>query len=270
VKAVQKAPAIRDLALFDTCVTLGRVCTPGVPEFLTAENVLGVMDKYDIAEALVHSSEARIVWPRLRGNERLLKDIEGQPRLHPVWVLTPPEKSDPAGCRKVVDDMLTAGVRAARLRMGIVPPLHWVWQDLCEALEEHRVPCLLDFAKPLTSSTACVPSGWEIDGVREIALAHPDLPIILSHASGGLGLNAATLPLMHRVPNLVIDVTAIVDYWRRVAREIGPERVVFASGMPFYAPGILVSNVQYALDLSDEQKRMICGDNVRRLLEAVR
>ena len=47
------AELIGDLALFDTCVTLG-VMQSGV-EMLVPENVLAVMDKHDISEALVHN-----------------------------------------------------------------------------------------------------------------------------------------------------------------------------------------------------------------------
>ena len=94
--------------------------------------------------------------------------------------------------------------------------------------------------------------------------------MILSHVSGGLGIAYSTLPLMRRVPNLHIDITGVVDYWRDVARELGPERVFFATGMPFYDPAMFVSNIQYAPGFGVEEKRAMCGGSIRRLLEAVR
>jgi len=270
MQAVKTMPHIRDLAPLDTCVTLGRSCLASVPLSLTADNVLAVMDRHDIAEALVHSNEARLVHPRRRGNERLLKDVAGLDRLHPVWVLSPPSRPDPAGARHLVDEMIGAGVRAARLMMGQVPPLHWVWKDLCEALEARRVPCLIDFA-PLRQATTNHPGEpLTVDKLRDICLAHPRLPMILSHLSGGLGVAQPALPLMHRAENLLIDTTGIVDYWREVARDLGPQRVVFATGMPFYDPSILIANVQYDHELDVAAKRLIYGDNLRRLMEAVR
>jgi predicted TIM-barrel fold metal-dependent hydrolase len=270
MQATAKMPDVRELALLDSCVTLGRSCLAGVPEYLTAENVLAVMDKYDIAEALVHSNEARLVQPRWRGNQRLLREIEGLKRLHPVWVLSPPARPDPAGARQMVDEMLSAGVRAARLMMGQVPPLHWMWKDLCEALEARRVPCLLDFAPLRQASTQCVPDSLLLDELLEVCLAHPALPMILSHHSGGLGLAAATMPLLYRAGNVLMDITSVVDYWRRLARDLGPQRVVFATGMPFYEPAIFIANVQYDEVLDLPAKRLICGDNLRRLLAAAR
>ncbi len=191
-------------------------------------------------------------------------------RLHPVWVLEPPKRPDPPAAAGMVDEMLDAGVRAARLMMGQVPPLQWIWKDLCEALEARRVPCLLDFAPLRQPTTQCAPDSLMLDKLLEMCLAHPELPMILSHHSGGLGLSSATMPLMHRAANVLIDITSVVDYWREAARDLGPERVVFATGMPFYEPATFLGNIQYDHNLSPHAKRLICGDNLRRLLAAAR
>ena len=266
-------PDVRNLRLFDSCVTLGRGVRAGTPENLTPDNIYAVMDQHDIAEAMVHEWEARVVLPRSRGNRRLLEEIRGLDRLHPVWALEPPMKPDPEEARAMVEEMLDAGVRAARLMMGVAPPLLWMWGDLLSALEEHRVPCFLDFAasnySPPYGASHATPDAMTMDKLRDCCLAHPQLPMILSHVSGGLGLSYPTLPLIYRTPNLHLDITSIVDYWRNVAREAGPERVFLATGMPFYDPSILVPNVQYDPHLSPEAKRGICGDNLRKLLEAV-
>jgi len=266
-------PHIADLRLFDSCVTIGRVTRADTPIWLTAENILDVMDQHDIAEALVTDNEARLTTPRDIGNRRLLTAIEGMARLHPVWALEPPRRPDPKAARGMVEEMLAAGVRVARLMMGFAPPLHWMWKDLCEALEEHRVPCLLDFAWPAYGnphgSTQGNPDVNAVHHLRDIVLAHPGLPMILSHVSGGLGIAYPILPLMRRVPNLHIDITSIVDYWRRVVKELGPERVFFGTGMPLYDPATFVSNIQYARGLDTDAKRRMCGDNLRVLMEAV-
>jgi len=179
--ATPLAPAIRDLRLLDTCVTLGQMATDAPS--LTVDRVLAVMDRHDIAEALVHHNEARVAYPRARGNRRLLQWISGIERLHPVWVLEPPPSADPQAARATVEEMLAAGVRVARLMMGVAPPLLWLWDDLCTALEEHAVPCLLDFADTRVftqASTQATPGEGAIDQLRHICLAHPHLPMILS------------------------------------------------------------------------------------------
>ena len=73
MRAAKPMSDIRDLRLFDSCMTLGRGVLAGCPEWLTRDNVLAVMDRYDIAEALVHDHHARFVYPREEGNRRLLE-----------------------------------------------------------------------------------------------------------------------------------------------------------------------------------------------------
>jgi predicted TIM-barrel fold metal-dependent hydrolase len=67
--------------------------------------------------------------------------------------------------------------------------------------------------------------------------------------------------------NVLIDITGIMDFARKIEREVGPEKVLFSSGMPFTDPGILVANVQYDEVLDEQAKRLVCGGNLRRLLE---
>jgi len=77
-------PGLDALGLFDGCVSLGR--RPGEC-VATSGELLRIMDRYHIKEALVHDYHARSIVPIAHGNERLMKEIDGQERLHPVWVL---------------------------------------------------------------------------------------------------------------------------------------------------------------------------------------
>lgn len=270
MERAQPATGIGDLRLFDTCVTLGEMGA-GVRS-LTVDNVLDVMDQHDIVEALVVNNEARTRYPRELGNRRLLGWIAGIDRLHPVWAIDPIGDPDLQAARGVVADMLDAGVRVARLMMGVAPPFLWLWDNLMTALEERHVPCLLDFVftrDRTAASTQSTPDSHAMDKLRECCLAHPELPMILSHVSGGRGLAYPTQTLMRRVPNLHIDTTCIVDYWRVAWSELGASRAFFATGMPFYDPSMFVSMVQYASEVPLEDKKAMCGDNIRRLLEDV-
>lgn len=265
MQAKQSMPDARELKLFDSCLTLGRMANEGYRS-LTRDNILAMLDRYGIAEALVHDCHARTTYPREHGNQRLLEQIRGLSRLHPVWVLEPPKAPGLGPARKLVTEMLAAGVRAARFPLGHVPLLPWLWQDLCAALEKHRVPCFLDFGGDSTLGSLRDDQANEL---RNLALAHPSLPLILSHVMGGLGVHYAVVPLIRRVPNVFLDIAGILEYWRTVAYEVGAERVLFATGAPFTDPGILVSNVQYDPRLTPAQKKLIGGDNLRRLLEKV-
>jgi predicted TIM-barrel fold metal-dependent hydrolase len=266
MQAISAMPDLRELSLFDSNVTLGRfsseICIP------TTADLLATLDRYGIAEALVHDYHARMIHPLEHGNRRVLAMIQGQPRLHPVWVLEPPLKPGVAEAEQLVGEMLADGVRAARLRLRFKGSLPWVWEDLLSVLETHRIPCFFDYG-PMDTTLGDL-SDLDVDALRTMAQAHPDLPIILSHVMGGLGVHPAVAYLIRRVPNVYQDIGGILEYWRETARDAGPERVLFASGMPFTDPGVLISNVQYARGFSKEEKRMMCGDNLRRLLGGVR
>lgn len=267
MRAIPVAADLNRLELFDSCISLGRIVHSKYPESLDVRSAIAMMDRYHIAEALVHEHHARTTYPREHGNRRLSDGVAGEPRLHPVWVIEPPKKPGRQPSVELVDGMLNADVKTARLHMKKAPPMAWMWEDLLGVLEEHRIPCFLDFGDV---STLGAMSDSDVDGVREMALAHPELPMVLSGVFGGLGVHPAVVPLILRVPNLYIDIAGILEYWRAVAGEVGPERVLFSTCAPFVDPGIYVSNIQYAHGFKDTEKRQMCGGNLRRLLEGVR
>ena len=255
---------LKELKLFDSCITLGRFSGECVS---TADELLDLMDRYCIEEALVHDYHARFVYPLQNGNQRLLNMIREKKRLHPVWIMEPPDEPGKEAAEKVVSSMLEAGVRVARLRIRSKGVLPWLWENLLAALETHRIPTFFDFGS--TETTIGELSDTDVDALYVMVQKHPHLPVVISRIMGGLGVHPAIIPLISRLPNLYIDITGILEYWRTVAYKAGPDRVLFATGIPFTDPGILVSNVQYALDLDDTAKRMICGDNLRKLIGGV-
>lgn len=261
-----KMPGLKELGLFDSCVTLGRFSAATC--IASAAQLLSIMDRYVIAEALVHDYHARSVRPLEHGNRRLLDMVRNQPRLHPVWALEPPIQPGLKHVEKLVDDMLASGVRAARLRLGSKGNLPWLWEELLAVLEAHRIPCFLDFGPP--ESTVGSLTDQDMEALHVIVQRHPHLPLILSHVMGGVGIHPAAVYLLHRSDNLYLDISGILEFWRNVAYELGPERVLFATGMPFTDPGILVSNVQYTLGLDETAKKLICGGNLRRLMREVK
>jgi len=253
---------------FDSCLTIGQAADPCCPHCLpTADAVLAMMDRFGIAEALVHEHHARTVYPIEHGNARLMKLIAGHDRLHACWVLEPPKKPGSGPAEEMVREMIDAGVRAARLRMRRVGSLPWLWDGLCAAMEARRLPCFLDFGHVSTTGDL---RDADVDFVRRIALDHPRLPLILSHVMGGLGIHPAVLPLLRCTPNVYLDTTGLLDYWLETAAEISPRRALFATGAPFTDPGILISNIQYARGLSEQDKADLFGNNLRSLIGGVR
>jgi hypothetical protein len=103
-----KMPSLKELELFDSCVTLGRFSAENC--ISSVEQLLSIMDRYVIKEALVQDYHARTVYPLENGNRRLLDMIRNQPRLHPVWVLEPPVQPGRKPAEKLVDNLLNSNV----------------------------------------------------------------------------------------------------------------------------------------------------------------
>jgi len=267
MKSTVQSPAMDDLMFFDGCMTLGAMVHTGVPEPLLAETVNAHMDCYHIKEALVHECHARLVYPRDHGNRRLLEMVKGNPRLHSQWVLDPIHFRDQQKIRDTVLEMLQLGVKSVRFPFKTVAPSLWLWKDLLEVLAAHHYLCFMDFG---TSQLIGDCSNEELNAIRDMAIAFPDLNLVFSFVMGGLGIHPGILPLMKQVDNLYIDNLSILEYWRRAAREIGPERVIFSTGAPFKDTGMFISDIQYAVDFDEEAKKLMCGSNLRRLLGGVK
>ena len=267
---MQSTPAtarLESLRLFDSCMTFGDFVFAASPARITRANAISLLDRYGIAEALVHHELARVVHPRSDGNLLLMEQIRGLERLHPAWVIEPPREGGRAAARRVVGEMRDAGVRAARLPLRAVAPFAWLWHDLLVELEAHLVPCFCDFGAVSTMGEL---TDADVSGLREIALSHPRLPLVLSHVMGGLGVHPAVPHLVRQVRNLRLDVSGIMDFSRAVARDAGPEKVLFATGAPFADPGLFVGTVQYDHELDDHARKLVSGDNLRELLSEVR
>jgi predicted TIM-barrel fold metal-dependent hydrolase len=50
--------------------------------------------------------------------------------------------------------------------------------------------------------------------------------------------------------------------------EVGAERLLYGSGLPYGSPGPGITGIQYAL-ISDEERALVAGDNLRALLAHV-
>jgi predicted TIM-barrel fold metal-dependent hydrolase len=114
--------------------------------------------------------------------------------------------------------------------------------------------------------------------VEDVAVAYPDLKIVMAHMGYPFTEHASYMLYAHS--NVYLDV-AVVNWClgragfqsllRQVFETVGPDKILFGSdqmNVPQMIP-VGVSAIQEAPFLSEEDKRKILGDNARRLLGIV-
>lgn len=247
--------------LFDSNCILGRraIHAPlGQP--LTAGALIREMDRLGIAEALVVHAMAIDGHPA-DGNERLMREIEGRPRLRPCWVLLPTCGEMPPP-QELVAQMKKRGVRAARMC-----PARHRYQfthanigDLLAEMEQARIPVFVDFDMASWSEEK---TDWR--SLDDLCGRYKQLRFIV--VGEGFGAPRRVFPLWRRHKNLHLETSYFQPHQglSDVTRRFGPERLLFGTGLPYRAPGPPLTQLRYDF-LDDKERAAIGGDNLRLLL----
>jgi len=103
------------------------------------------------------------------------------------------------------------------------------------------------------------------DDLARLATRHPDSQFICGHTGGSWEL---AIPAVRAFPNIAVglggfDPTAGVT--ELAVRELGPERVLYGSDAPGRSFASQLAKVTGA-DLSAQQRKLILGENLKRLL----
>lgn len=245
-----------DLPFFDCNARIGRCSTPRPEQFTDVAGLLDEMDRAGIESALVCHAWS-VEWDPPKGNEALLADIAGQERLRPCFVALPPGTAEvappPDFARRVKD--VGGAVR-------LFPKEHqYLLNDvtvgyMLDVFSAQRVPVLIDIGQ----------TGWgELAGLLQ---RHPALSVLL------LGLyyrvDRYLYPLLERFGNLHVEsgTYGVHRGIEAVCERFGAERLVFGTDLPVHEAGGPIAMVTYA-QISDDEKRLIAGGNLRRLLGEV-
>ena len=262
--------ALPKVPLFDAHCSIGRRRARRPWQFSTVAELIAEMDHHGIEWALVHHATAEEHHPNI-GNELLLQELQGQPRLVPCWVLLPPatEEMPPRvrgpdgtveeGHHRPVAWMMQRGIRAARLcpsahGWSLIEQTAW---ELFTALAQHRIPTFIDKAE----------IAWE--QIDAICSAFPELCLILTDT--GYRLSRDLLPALAKHRNLFVESSRyeVHQGLEELCERFGSRRVLFGTGMPTYAPGCAITMLASA-HLSDHDKELIANGNLSRLLKGGR
>ena len=107
------------------------------------------------------------------------------------------------------------------------------------------------------------------EGMEGVLAANPDLTVIGAHFGGWSVWEEASARLS-KFENLIVDCsssTAYIspEYARRLVRIYGADRVMFGSDFPYNHPADELERT-LALGLTDEEYRLVLGENAKKLL----
>ncbi len=256
---------IQNLSLFDANCQLGpsNVTVAAAPT--SAVQVEAELDRCGIAEALVYHSSAGGYSPSV-GNTILSAAISAIRRLHGSWIVLPHYTEEMPPPDLLMGKALAMGIRAVRM----LPARHrfllsdWSVDTLLEKLSEHRLPLFLDYDR-----THWAENVVDYDSVARICKQFPTLPLVLVRE--GIGSARFLYPLLERFENLHLETS----YYQApcgledISRKFGAKRLLFGTGLPNYEAGPAISML-ICSEISAEEKQMVAGGNLRRLLDSVR
>jgi predicted TIM-barrel fold metal-dependent hydrolase len=224
------------------------------------DDVLRLMDRYDIDHAAITSLRG-LYGERPEANAETLAAAKAhRDRLTPVAVMSPMNGDDAAELRSLVEQ----GFRAVRM----YPLLHAYRlydpfaDEVCETAAEIGVPVIVCTRPMMNFRFATVP----IEEVGELAGRHRATQFVLSGPNYLTEFRAAVL-VMRKWANVAIELTCMQGFGalRRTVEEVGPERVLFGTGMPLHYAACNVAKLTSA-KVSEAVREAVGGGNARRLL----
>jgi predicted TIM-barrel fold metal-dependent hydrolase len=252
------------LHFLDCNAAVGRWKHPRYGGYETADELEDILDYLRVDGAVVYHAQAHETHPPV-GNAMLLEELAGHSRLLPSWVLMPHFTGEMPAPAELVPKMLSLGVKVARLMPGYnghrfsMEP--WCAGPLLAELAAHRLPTMIDFMFFRRDDP-----DWRL--LYDLCQRYPTLPIILT---GWAGLASRSFyPLCQVCPNLYLDTSryALFQGMEAFCRHVGARQLLYGSGVPFIEPGVALTTIMYAA-ISDEEKAMIAGGNLQRLLSEV-
>lgn len=244
------------MKLFDCYCSFGR--TPVVQSRFasTASELCNELEYCGIDQALVFHSAQRFSSPVL-GNELVIEETKGFPKLHPTWAILPHQTGEQLPPDKFVEQMKEKGIKALYAFTEEHGYLfdEIVFGELFEEMVSRSIPLL-------------VRSTWP--AIYGVLKQFPKLTLIcVGH--GPHGHDRYFRPLIEKFPNFYIDTSSylqdggIEDF----CEKYGGDRMVFATGYPQNCIGGPVMRLACAV-IKDSYKESIGSGNITRILEGVR
>jgi len=240
------------LKFFDCTCSLGPYRTRVFRFARTADELIEEMDFSNIDRALVYHTAMRYDHPVV-GNELVLEETAGRPRLCPTWAALPSQTRELPDLETQLRQMRRQNIRALRL----FPDDHRyfcdeiTWGDQLAVYSQRRIPLFVRAS---------------LDKIAQLLRSFPEL-VIVTASQGSNPLDRYAWPLVEKYPNLVFETSGyVVDAGiEEFCKRYSASRLVFGSGYPENSSGAAMLALTHA-EISGAERQAIAAGNLERLL----
>lgn len=220
---------------------------------LSVERLLRDMDRHKIAASLTLSTVG-VFYGYVEGNRETLDAAKGNKRLAAVATVNP---HNYFGSTEELQDLKAHGFRIFKFYPGEQgwPVDSAAFGRVLQELAPLNMPIMVNAVLP-----------GEATGIGRVIASYP-APVILCSVSGETLSEA--LAVASAAPNIMVETHElhVPGALKLLAERIGAERIIFGSGAPRRS---VASSLYYVLhsELSDSEKQLALGGNIKRILEA--
>ena len=130
-------------------------------------------------------------------------------------------------------------------------------RGIMNILQEHDLPLLIHTREPFE--------------LIPLLKAYPDVKIIIAHLGSPTNYyhQIQAIYLAEKYDNVYLDTSVgsdIFENLRLAVERAGPEKILFGSDAPVYHPAVELKKIEL-LDISEREKALILGENIRRILK---
>ncbi len=232
----------------------------------TPDVVLEWMDRCGIARAMVRHVSIWEETPEV-GNPITAEARAASDRLVPSWGILPPHTGELGDVDEFLAAMKLADVRS----LWAYPAAHrYVLSatgvgGLLEEMQDRGIPLFLNRRTAVEGGSAAV---YEV--ADRVLADFPTLHLIIV-GHGSWGEDRFFRPLMARYQNFAVDTSRyeLDGGIEGICDAFGPERLLFGTNFPETPMGGALLTLMHA-DISDEDRALIAGGNLSRMLQEVR
>ncbi len=261
---------MNDRIYIDANAMIGRRGPKDVETLYETEVLLEEMEWCGIQGALIAHWLGKEYDPTF-GNRKLVRELKKSPRLHGVWAVMPHHTGEMPPPRDLLQEMHDNGIRAAKM----YPRSHHYFftEDSCgellAALEEEEMLLILEGGGMYAPDILDAANQVLLTELDSVLGRHPNLNVLLQNSRWDATRYLHTLMSKH--PRLFLEFS---NHQSNRGLEVyagwfGADRLLFGTGALDKSPGAAKAFVDYCT-LSDEEKALIAGGNLSRLLKLER